>query len=62
LIGAASLVLTTITNRSGGLILRRLAPSLALVFAELRRRSGSLWPGLALHILINLPGAYGAQG
>jgi hypothetical protein len=29
LIGAASLILTTTTNRTGGLILRNLAPSLA---------------------------------
>jgi membrane protease YdiL (CAAX protease family) len=34
---------------------------LGLAFAALRQRSGSLWPGLGLHVLVNLPGAYGAR-
>lgn len=33
---------------------------MGLVFATLRAWSGSLWPGLALHVLTNLPHAFGA--
>jgi len=33
---------------------------MGLVFATLRSRSGSLWPGAALHVLTNLPGIFGA--
>ncbi len=29
------------------------------VFGTFRRSSGSLWPGLALHMMTNLPGAFG---
>jgi membrane protease YdiL (CAAX protease family) len=30
---------------------------MGLVFGRLRQESGSLWPGLAVHVLTNLPGA-----
>jgi membrane protease YdiL (CAAX protease family) len=33
---------------------------MGFVFATLRAWSGSLWPGLVLHILTNLPHAFGA--
>jgi membrane protease YdiL (CAAX protease family) len=32
---------------------------MGLVFAVLRRRSQSIWPGFVLHVLTNLPGAFG---
>ena len=32
---------------------------MGIVFGRLRAESGSLWPGLAVHILTNLPGAFG---
>jgi len=32
---------------------------MGLVFATLRWRSQSIWPGFVLHILTNLPGAFG---
>jgi membrane protease YdiL (CAAX protease family) len=32
---------------------------MGIVFGRLREQSGSLWPGLAVHILTNLPGAFG---
>ena len=33
---------------------------MGLIFARLRQWSGSLWPSLALHVLTNLPGAFGS--
>lgn len=33
---------------------------MGLVFATLRERTGSLWPGAAVHFLTNLPGIFGA--
>jgi membrane protease YdiL (CAAX protease family) len=33
---------------------------MGFVFATLRHWSGSLWPGLVLHMLTNLPHAFGA--
>jgi len=32
---------------------------MGLVFGSLRRGSQSIWPGLGLHFLTNLPGAFG---
>jgi len=32
---------------------------MGLVFGRLRQESGSLWPGLIVHILTNLTGAFG---
>jgi membrane protease YdiL (CAAX protease family) len=32
---------------------------MGLVFATLRRRSQSLWPAFVVHILTNLPSAFG---
>ncbi len=32
---------------------------MGIVFGRLRQESGSLWPGLAVHVLTNLPGAFG---
>jgi membrane protease YdiL (CAAX protease family) len=31
---------------------------MGIVFATLRERTGSLWPGVALHVLTNLPFAF----
>jgi len=32
---------------------------MGIVFGRLRQESGSLWPGFAVHVLTNLPGAFG---
>jgi membrane protease YdiL (CAAX protease family) len=32
---------------------------MGLVFGRLRRDSGSLWPGFAVHVVTNLTGAFG---
>jgi membrane protease YdiL (CAAX protease family) len=30
---------------------------MGIIFGRLRQEPGSLWPGLALHVVTNLPGA-----